>query len=140
MHCSVIRVRLEIPLPQLNRHLLDQPQITLTSQPLIGDRKRAIQRNCFLAEQTAIQNAVKIANPEPRSCDTIQEDIDVTRVKCGIDERMKLRVTFRVADRYCCLFKHRFPHLFTTCSAFPALTNSGAGDGTRTRDQQLGRL
>ena len=122
------------------RHRFDQPQIALAGQTLVGHGQRRIERLRLRAQQTAAEDAREVANPQPGLDDAIQENFHIPRVESGVDQRMKLRVTLLVPDCNRGLLEHCSLPLSQALSALPLFPDFGAGDGDRTRDQQLGRL
>ena len=67
IRASVVRVNLEISLPQFQRHCLNQPQIALARQALVGDRKRRI-KPWPPCPATPLQHAFIVANAQLRPC------------------------------------------------------------------------
>jgi hypothetical protein len=110
-----------------------QPQITLACQALIGDRQRLIEANGILAEKTAPQHVLIVANPQLRLGYPGKEDFHIARVERRVNHGVEFGVCLLVLDRDSCLLKH-------PVSSLLRFSNFGAGDEDRTRDQQLGRL
>ena len=142
------------PLPQLQGNRFHKLQVALAGQALVGYRERSVKALGLLAQQSPLENAFEIANAQLGTGGAIQKNFHVPRIECRIHQRMKLSVSLLVLDRYHCLFKHRSLPRRGLSEALPPVLNTaiprpkpiagdpktGAGDGDRTRDQQLGRL
>src|ERR1039458_748106 len=102
----VVGVNLEITLPQLQCHGFNQLQITLAGQRLVRYRQRAIQRYGLLAKQSALQNALVIANPKLGASRTIKEDFHIPRGKGRVDPLVQLGVSRQILNGNYCLLKH----------------------------------
>src|ERR1700722_1790643 len=72
---SVVRVNLQKPLPQFNRHLLDTGQILLPDQSLVAGRERLIQFRRILTQQTFIQNLLELPHPQLLSRNRSQKEV-----------------------------------------------------------------
>src|ERR1035437_2931211 len=161
LHTSIVCVHLEIPLPQFRRHGFHLLQVTLADQSLVRNRQRLVKLGRFLTHQAALQSALEVANPQLRPAHAAQKYFHVPCVEGRVDARMDLGVSLLILHGDRCLLKlHFLPRTTAFSSILLASATSadsaaaqaetselkadsctpGAGDGTRTRDQQLGRL
>ncbi len=136
---SVVGVHPEIPLPQAPAAPLPPAADSARGSspgPRPAAPRRAPPPPCPAARAARTPSKSRIRSLA--LVDAIQKNFHIPRVEGRIDQRMKLRVSLLILDGYRCLLKHHSPTLAYACSA--SVSNFGAGDEDRTRDQQLGRL
>src|SRR5262249_50303480 len=124
----VILIKLVVLRAQLRRNVFKSRQIKLSHLGLIGKRERLVPaRRVFLLKDAALEHRLPVANAAARSLQPFEQVPDPLRLKAARDRIFQLGKLGFLLDRNSSLLE-----------CHPQIP--GAGDGNRTRDQQLGRL
>ena len=123
-------------------HFLDPLQVKLAHQGLVGKCQRLVQLfralsalsqvSICLLQQTQAGDLFKLPGAYSLALKPAVELFQGGRDENALNGRSQLLEVFGFLYRDLCLLVRQCRRL--------ALLNSGAGDGNRTRDQQLGRL
>jgi hypothetical protein len=103
---SVVRVNLQKSLPQLGRNLLDPSQVFLADKRLVADRERLVQLRRILAQQTFIQNLLKLPNSQPLVRYRSKEEVCAIDGKGCVNTLRQLLKALLILNRKNRLLKH----------------------------------
>src|SRR5579875_1529709 len=107
LFASVIRVNLQVFLPQLGSHLLHNPEVALTNLAAVRIPQRGVQSRGLLPKQPKSKHGFKLADAQAGTLDAADKIFYSRGRKCSINRAHHLRENLFILNGKYCLLKHR---------------------------------